>query len=375
MKMKILMIIPYFYPEIGGAEFAAYEVSRWLAREGHEVKVVTKHLGEFGDHEIIDGVEVYRARGKRIKGLQSLTAIPRMVRLALKLAPSSDLVHAHIPYPSAFIAYLIKKLRGKPYLVTSQGSELLDYPEEKPLKLIKPLTSIALRNADHVHAISGALKESIINNFGIEGERITVIPNGVDSGSFHPGRGRKNPERKEKVIVSVSRLTLKNGIDYLIKALPKVLEEVDCRLVVIGEGEQRGYLEGLVEELGLEERVELRGWVEYEKVAEIVASADLFARPSLTEGLGTAFLEAMACGTPVIGTKVQGILDIVEDGYNGILVSPGEVEKLSRSMVKVLKDESLRENLVQNGLSFVEKYRWENIGSQYFKLYQEILSQ
>jgi glycosyltransferase involved in cell wall biosynthesis len=373
--MNILMISPYFYPEIGGAEFAAYEVSKWLAQEGHEVKVVTKHFGEFMDHELLSGVEVFRVRARRIRGLQSLSAFPGMLRLAMRLAEKADIVHAHIPYPSAIIAYIIKKLKNKPYLVTSQGSELLDYPEEKPLRVIKPITGVTLKNAAHIHAISRALKNSIVRNFGIPPDKITIIPNGVDFSLFNPDRGVKDPNRAEKIIVSVSRLTEKNALDYLIRAMPHVLKKIDSKLIIVGDGDQRAYLENLIKKLEIESNVELKGWVKYEDVPEIIASADLFVRTSITEGLGTAFLEAMACGTPVIGSRVQGILDIIQDGYNGILVNPTDIQQIADSIIRVLEDESLRNNLIKNGLEFVEKYRWDNISREYLELYKKILSQ
>jgi glycosyltransferase involved in cell wall biosynthesis len=373
--MNILMISPYFYPEIGGAEFAAYEVSKWLAQKGHKVRVVTKHFGEFKDYEVLNGIEVFRVRAKKIKGLQSLSAFPQMLRLSMRFAGDADVIHAHIPYPSAIIAYIIKKVKNKPYLITSQGSELFDYPEEKPLRLIKPIIGLTLRNADHIHVISRALKNSIVKNFGIHPEKITIIPNGVDLNLFNPSRGKKDHRRKEKIIVSVSRLTEKNGLDYLIKAMPEVLKKIDSKLIIVGDGDQRTYLENLIKKLGIENKVVLKGWVKYEEVPKIIASADLFVRTSITEGLGTAFLEAMACATPVIGSRVQGILDIIQDGYNGILVSPTDVCEISKGIIRVLEDDNLRESLIKNGLKFIEKYRWENISRQYLELYEKILSQ
>jgi len=372
--MNILMISPYFYPEVGGAEFAAYEVAKWLVHEGHIVRVVTKHFGEFKDYEILDSIEIFRVRAKKIKGLQSLSAFPQMLRLSMRFAEDADVIHAHIPYPSGIIAYIIKKTKNKPYLITSQGSELLDYPEEKLLHIIKPIIEVTLRNANHIHAISEALKNSIVKNFGVDSKKVSVIPNGVDINLFNPSKGRKDPNRKEKIIVSVSRLTEKNGLEYLIKAMPRVFEKIDAKLVIVGDGDQRKILENLVKKLGIEDKVFFKGWIKYEEVPKIVASSDLFVRTSITEGLGTAFLEAMACGTPVIGSRVQGILDIIRDGYNGILVQPTDINEISESIIKVLEDESLRESLIENGLRFVQRYKWENISQQYLELYKKILS-
>lgn len=373
VNMRILLISPYFYPEIGGAEFAAYEVCKLFAKSGHKVKVVTKHFGEFKEHEILDGVEIFRVRAKRIKGMQSLSAFPSMLKLAMKFSKESDIVHAYIPYPSTIIAYIIKKLRKKPYIVTSQGSELLDYPEERAIKLLKPIIGVCLRKAEYVHVISNALKRSIVENYGVKESRIMVIPNGVNFNLFNIKMRKKS--RKRKVIVSVSRLTPKNGIEFLIRAMKIVLKEIDAELVIAGEGEQRRYLENLAEELGIKDKIVFLGWVKYENVPEILSKADVFVRPSITEGLGTAFLEAMACGVPVIATNVQGIVDIIKHDYNGLLVEPKNVERIAESIIKVLEDSELRERLIKNGLNFVERYKWSKIAKEYLEIYEKALSQ
>lgn len=369
--MRIFMIAPYFYPEIGGAEFAAYEVSRRLAARGHRVTVVTKHFGELPPREVLHGVEVHRVRALDVKGVRSLSALPGMLARSLSLSDGYHLVHAHIPYPSAFIAYLLRRARGVPYVVTSQGSELLDYPEERPLRLLKPLTGAALRGAEHVHVISRALRRSVVENFGVEPGRVSVIPNGVDLEMFNPRRRRELWE--ERVVLSVSRLTPKNGLEHLIRAMKLVLERQDCRLVIAGEGELRPALEALVRRLGLDGRVSFTGWVRYEQVPELLASSHVFARPSLTEGLGTAFLEAMACGVPVVGTRVSGIVDIVRHGYNGLLVSPGRVEEIAEAILRLLEDEELRERLIGNALEFVRDYSWDEITTRYEEMYRRVL--
>jgi len=369
--MKIFMISPYFYPEIGGAEFAAYEVSRRLAARGHRVALVTKHFGELRDREILHGVEVLRVRALNVRGLRSLSALPGMLGRSLSMAGGWDIVHAHIPYPSAFIAWLLRKLKGVPYVVTSQGSELLDYPEEKPLRLIKPMTAAVLKEASHVHVISKALQDSVIKNFGVKASRVTVIPNGVDLEVFNPSRKKRLWD--ERVILSVSRLTPKNGLEHLILAMREVVKHQDCRLVIAGDGEQRRFLESLAERKGLKKHVSFAGWVPYERVPELLASSELFVRPSVTEGLGTAFLEAMACGVPVVGTRVSGILDIITHMHNGLLVSPGQPDEIARAILRLLEDDDLRRRLINNGLRFVQRYSWDAITDRYEEIYRNVL--
>ncbi|NOZ83116.1 MAG: glycosyltransferase family 4 protein [Euryarchaeota archaeon] len=345
-------------------------MSRRLVKRGHSVTVVTKHFGELAPRENLHGVEVLRVRAADFKGLRSLSALPGMLARSFSLSDGCDILHAHIPYPSAFIACLVGRARRLPYVVTSQGSELLDYPEEKPLRLLKPLTGVVLRRAEHVHVISQALRESVLRNFGVPQERVSVIPNGVDLEAFNPRRRRKLWD--ERVVLSVSRLTPKNGLEHLIRAMKLVLEKQDCRLVIAGEGELRQRLEALVSRLGIESQVSFTGWVRYEDIPELLASSDVFARPSITEGLGTAFLEAMACG-PVVGTKVSGIVDIVRHMHNGILVAPGDVEGIADAILRLLEDDTLRSELVANGLRFVRSYSWDEIAVRYEEMYRKVL--
>jgi len=132
-------------------------------------------------------------------------------------------------------------------------------------------------------------------------------------------------------------------------------------------------LEELISELKLDNRVRLMGTIPHEQIAGFLNLADVFVLPSLSEGLGIAIIEAMACGIPVIGTNVDGIPDIIKDNDNGVLVPPGDAEALAGAIDKLLQDEELRGKLAVRGLEEVEqRFQWENIYQQVRQVYFDL---
>jgi glycosyltransferase involved in cell wall biosynthesis len=369
------MISPYFPPIMAGAEIYAYEVSKYLVRHGHEVDVITKHFGDLKGFEVMDGIKIHRVRSINLPKMRSLISMPAMFLKALSLDP--DIIHAHIPYPSGILAYLINKVKKTPYIATSQGDELLDYPESKELKYLVPILKKALRNASHIHCISTALKKSLIENFDIDERKITIIPNGVDLKNFSPEK-RANLKKKygaDFLIINVSRLTPKNNVETTLKVLKNVIEKIDDKLIkylIVGEGPQKDDLKRIISQLGLNEYVEFLGWIDHKELPVYLSSSDLFIRIPVTEGLGNVFLESMACGTPVIAANVQGILDIVFDGYNGFLVNPFDESEITGRIVQLVNgDEDLRE-LSVNSLDFIKDYDWPIICEKTMAIYKKV---
>lgn len=366
------MISPYFPPIMAGAELYAYEISKYLVEKGYEVDVITKHFGDLQSHELMDGIKVHRARSFNLPKMRSLISMPAMFLKALKL--DSDIVHAHITYPSGIIAYLVNKIKKTPYIVTSQGDELLDYPESKELKYITPILSIVLRNATKVHCISNALKDSLITKFKVPEEKIVVIPNGVDLEKFkpEPKKDLKKEHEADFVLINVSRLSPKNNIAKTIEAVKKVAEKhKNFKYLIVGEGEERGNLERLIDKLNLGSTVIFTGWIGHNELPVYIAGAQAFIRTSVTEGLGIVFLEAMACGTPVIASRVHGILDIVEDHKTGLFVDPNDVDQTVDKIIELIENNDLRKSLSENGLEFVKNFDWVKICERSEKLYFE----
>jgi L-malate glycosyltransferase len=194
-------------------------------------------------------------------------------------------------------------------------------------------------------AASGAIRDILVHD-GIPAGRVVVVHDGIDVDKIaHRQAADLHAEywlpHGVPVIVNVGALVAHKGQKHLIEAMPMVLREVpDAHLVIFGEGELRASLERQIKHLSLEKRVLLPGF--REDVLSLMKSADLFVMSSITEGLGSAVLDAMAMGLAVVGTRAGGIPEAVVPGETGELVEPAAPEPLAAAIVKLLKDADLR---------------------------------
>jgi N-acetyl-alpha-D-glucosaminyl L-malate synthase BshA len=381
------MLIPAYYPWIGGAEIFAQRVAKHMVQKEHEVDVITGLWDKpdiftptwNANHEVTDGVNIYRVKTINIPNVKTLSCMLPIAHKTLKLDKQKnyDIIHSHI-FPAIQSGALVKILRRrKIHLITLQGGDLADYPETtgKFGGVLKPLVSWGLKNADLVHVVSTHVEKKAKK---LGAKKTIVIPNGVDTKKFKPLDKAKLRKKyrilsDRHVIISVSRLTEKNGIDYLIKALA-LLKDLDVSLLIVGDGNQRPYLEVLTKKLELEDKIKFLGYVPHEKTVEYLNIGDIFVRPSLDEGFGIAFVEAMACGISVVGTNVGGIPDIIDNGVNGLLVTPANIEELAEAIDRLLGDKKLRNKFAKNGIVTVKrKFAWENVLARVEKLYESLL--
>src|SRR5213593_2915594 len=224
--------------------------------------------------------------------------------------------------------------------------------------------------------------------------RVAVIPCGVDPIVFHPvrqadAREALGRDQCERLILFVGRIEQIKGIDVLLRAMgllfqryPDLRSDV-CLLVVGGaldpgddapETEKILELRRLVHEHRMEANVNFVGSLDQEKLALYYASADVCAVPSLTESFGLVALEAMACGIPVVGTRVGGLQTLIEDGESGLLVPPGDDEALAESIALVLTDHRLRTHLAHGARHRAEHFTWESVGEKIADLYDSVLA-
>lgn len=362
--MKILMISSYYHPYIGGAELYCKEVAERFVNKGYEVHVLTKNLSNLKEYEFINKVHIHRIKTPNINFLRSALSFNKFLRKAKSMIKNTDLIHAHITYPNGMLAYKLSRKYQIPYIVTLQGDELMNYPEKKPLKLLKPLIKKTLRKADHVHCISNALKQIAIKEFQVNQDKITIIPNGVNLSYFKKAKPYIFPY-KRPIAITVSRLSKKNGIDLLLKIIQKI---PDISLVIIGNGPEKTELQDYVNKNKL--NVYFLGEKENKEIPSLLKGADFFIRTPRTEGLGIAFLEAMASKIPIVTINVGGIPDIVINEFNG-LTSNMNNEKIIQNILRLINDNKLRKKLIQNGSQFVKDFDWDNI----FKLTQNMYDQ
>jgi N-acetyl-alpha-D-glucosaminyl L-malate synthase BshA len=224
-----------------------------------------------------------------------------------------------------------------------------------------------MQESDALTTVSKYLRARTLADFDISRE-IRVIPNFVD-----PQRFRKfKRNRAQKIVCHSSNFRPIKRIPDIIKAF--ISNEIDCKLVLIGDGPEHPEVEELTRTLGISENVEFLGNVK--RVQEIVGRADLFLLPSEDESFGLAALEAMSCGVPVVATNVGGLKELISHGVDGYLTEVGDPEALANYSLEILQNPELQEELGSNARAKVLKtYTPDKIVPQYEDLYKEILQE
>lgn len=321
------------------------------------------HVISFRPAEI-DGAVVHYIDGwERLGKVRYLLHAPRVRRLVRSLQP--DLLHALHLTSYGFLAGLCGV---HPSIVSVWGTDVLEAPRLSPFHYL--ITRYALARADHITATGMRLAEATLR-YAPRGKPVTVVPYGIDLARFSP----RPRERAEQVVVgAVARLSPEKGLEFLLRAVAALVEQGrPLRVVLAGDGPQRGRLERLAARLGLAERVEFLGEVPHGDVPAVLQRLDIFAMPSLAEGFGVAALEAAAMEIPVVASRVHGIPDVVADGQSGLLVPPRDPSALARAMARLADDADLRQRLGRGGRALVEaRYRWQDNAAQMERLYQAL---
>ena len=259
------------------------------------------------------------------------------------------------------------------YILTLQEGDSLKRIWSRTI-LIRPLYRKIYQKADAITAISHFLAKRA-KKFGYRG-KISIVPNGVDLENFKKTlsdtekvelKKDLNIGEHQKVVVTVSRLVHKNGVDTIIKSI----KDLPVKLLILGEGKLKIKFQALVQEIGVRDNVVFLGYVKQKDIPKYLAIADVFVRCSRSEGLGSAFLEAMVAGVPVIGTKVGGIPEFLKDGETGLFCEVNNPRDLAAKIKLILNEEKLRQNLIKNAASFVnERYDWSNISRQAKEIFE-----
>lgn len=223
---------------------------------------------------------------------------------------------------------------------------------------IRPWHRMIFRQANYVTAISEYLKLRAEKN-GVK-VPIEVLPNGVDFEMFSAEKRHSAKPHKVTHIVTTSRLVQKNAVEDTIRAFALLTSPV--RLTIAGSGPLEASLKKLVAELGVGDRVTFAGYLSHEKTAELLGTADIFVRPSVSEGLGNSFLEAMAMRVPVVATAVGGIVDFVRDGETGLFCTVHDPKDCAEKIERLIEHPELHQKIADAGYALMRaKYEWSSI--------------
>jgi teichuronic acid biosynthesis glycosyltransferase TuaC len=272
-----------------------------------------------------------------------------------------DCIDAHYVYPDGFAAVLLGDALGIPTFVSTRGTDINVFPE---FRIIRPMIRWTLRRAAGLIAVSTAMSKRIQSLETVEG-KIRVIPNGVDLRRFHPmdrneARKRLGIPEEGQILVSVGSLKAVKRHELLIRAVRRVSERYPkLRLYIVGEGPLYSELEGQVEKMGLAGRVFLVGGRPYDELCLWFNGADVSCLASASEGCPNVLMESIACGTPVVATKVGGIPEVVSLPELGRLVD-GNPESLAEGIGTALGRSWDRALLVQHA----EQRDWARVAQE-----------
>lgn len=376
--MKILQVIPYLFPEAGGDVNVCCNLSNQLSRNGHDVTILTTDFK----------IDRRYASSLEEQGI-NIVIFPCSLNVALYLySPGMkrwlsanirnfDVIHLHTyrSYQNKIIHHYARKY-SVPYVLQAHGSLPLFFGKKGLKRLFDFLWGFRIIQ-DSTYLI--ALTKGEVNQYrdmGAMGVRIKIVPNGIDLKEFEnpPAKGefryRYGIGEKEKVILYVGRLHKSKGIDLLIDAFSKLDERDKARLIIIGpDGGNRRSLEKLSEDLDLSNRVLFLGFVTQDEKIQALVDADVFVTPSFN-GFPITFIEASACGTPIVATTNGDALDWI-DGNAGI-VTEYDSEHLRDAIAKIIGDARLKARLATNAKDLVsKKLNWTAIALEIESIYRE----
>jgi len=272
-----------------------------------------------------------------------------------------DCIDAHYVYPDGLAAILLGKFLGLPVVVSARGSDINLFPS---FRLIRPMIRWTLRKAAGIISVSQALKEAIIE-LHVPAEKITVIGNGVDSKRFQPvdrtaARHQLGLPEDARILVAVGALRPVKGYQFLLPAIAEILPRYPkLQLYILGEGDYRPKLEAMIEKLNLQGRVVLVGGKPNDELKNWYSAADVSCLLSSREGWANVLLESLACGTPVLATRVWGAPEVIVSPELGVLVEQ-DVHAISNGLELALGKSWDREFLLRHARSRT----WDDVATE-----------
>ncbi len=295
-----------------------------------------------------------------------------------------DLLHSHY-WLSAWAAEELKAQLIIPHVATFHTlgevkNRARPAEMEPELRLEAERKAIAL--ADSIIAFTAEEKDNLVHIYGAQPDQVKIIPCGVDLKLFHPtdmeeARSELGLPRHSKILLFAGRIEPFKGIDILLRAVVCLEDKDDLRLLILGtDSESDGEvarLRSLSGELGIGDKVTFLGVVEHERMPLFYNAADVCVVPSYHESFGLVALEALACSTPVVASRVGGLATVIKDGETGYLIDKLSHEAFAQRLELLLGDEELRRRMGGAARSSVMKYTWSKVAGQVLRVYEELI--
>jgi len=366
------------YPTFGGSGAVATELGIALAKHGYKVHFISYNLpfklNQFNENIVYHEVEWYEYPLFEYQPYESaLTS--KIVDVALY--ENLDLLHVHYAIPHASAAYMAKQiLKSKkislPYITTLHGTDITLVGKDPSFE---PIIRFSLNNSDAITSVSKALKKETLQTFKID-NNIEVIYNFIDFYKIQRIRQSancclSNKSKNEKILMHISNFRKVKRIDDIVKVFAAVRKKIPSKLVLVGDGPEKPYIERLVREEHLSKDVIFTGRIA--DPLEILASADLYLLPSETESFGLSALEAMAMGIPVISSNSGGITEVNIHGKTGFTCNVGDVNSMIKYSLELLTNPKKYQQFQHNAIDQAQKFDIKNILPKYMNLYKKVL--
>ena len=386
--MQVLMLSWEYPPLIeGGLARHVRKLSENLACLDVEVHVLTRGREESPFEEVVEGVHLHRVREplrpaeltEFIAWVEHMNTDMLAAGVELGDRYDFDLVHGHDWLVSIAGDHLAKRLRA-PLVTTIHATEFgrhQGWVDKHPQSHIHGIERWMANRADQVIACSAYMRDHICDIYGIEEDRVAVIPNGIDPADLQPwdaeemGRLRRRfAEPDEKLVLLVGRLVYEKGFQVALEAMPTVIAELgNVRFLVAGSGTHEQELKAQAAELGLDAHGTFLGWIGDDVLHTLYRIADLTVVPSIYEPFGLVALEAMASGCPCLVADTGGLREVVPHEEVGLRFRSRDPHSLAEVAIRVLADGELGRRLVAEAYEHVRSFDWSDVAEQTAELY------
>jgi len=375
--MRVALVGDEYYPDIGGAPQYALELSLQLAKLGIETVVITHvHPGQLEEEEI-DGVKIKRVKGWVLNHPHRTFSPPLFCRCYKYILDEKfDVVHGLDVYSTmALMAIPFARIFRIPCVLTchtARGSAFQIF--------LQRVLGWMFRVGNRLIAVSQA-SARFSYLLGFSEKRVTVVPNGVDLSCFNRKVDASFMREElgigdEPLVVTALRLIKGKSPELLISAFAMVLKVVpNGKLVIAGSGQEEDNLSRQIKDLNITNSVFMVGKLPKEKVAQLMAAANVFVLPSKMESFGLTLLEASAAGVPVVCANAGGVPEVFQDGFNGLLYPPGDDDAMAKAIIRLLQDSKLAHKISVNAVDTANQFTWERTAEQTLQVYKEVLQE
>jgi N-acetyl-alpha-D-glucosaminyl L-malate synthase BshA len=369
------------YPTYGGSGAVATELALALGRRGHDVHIIS-YASPFRLRGLVEKVIFHEVD---ISGTYPLLEyFPYSLALAVKqhevaLREQLDILHVHYAIPHAPAAFLAKQMLEDDHdikvVTTLHGTDITLVGLKSSFFTV---TKFAIERSDAVTAVSDYLREATYQEFGCVGCGIEVIPNFVNPKEYFPVDQKPSgcvalAPPGHKVLVHISNFREVKRVPDVVRIFAKVRETVPAVLILAGDGPQRPETEQVAEQLGVAGDVHFLGKVD--AVAELLHMGDLYLLPSRSESFGLSALEAMACGVPVIGSRVGGLIEVVIDGETGALEPVDDLDGMAARAIEILADDGMHSRMRAACVERANEFATDRVVPLYEDLYRRMLAE